>query len=294
MSFKGSLASEPGSPEAVGRAKSATPRCRGSRAHIRQHFEARISPRNEAKLRAHLLGCAECRHDYERHLILAEVDPTLRPAKERIAAGLGLSTRRRIHRAPAAGMAAAACAALVAWTLLPRDPVQQAITPPQGLALEATPSGTESFKARGGVPEAPEAALFVYRIPSDGATEPVGSAIRADDELAFSYTNGRGFRHLLVFGMDDHGRVYWYYPAWTDGEDNPKALPIQPGPERRELPDAVRHSLGGSRLRLMAVFTDVPLSVREVEDRLRSSPHADGELIPGSFSQRIVLEVEEP
>jgi hypothetical protein len=211
-------------------------------------------------MREHLQSCATCRKDYERHLLLAEIDPEVKSAEERIAVGLGIAPERRwspaLFGTIAAGIAAAVLIAVVPWSRR---------------------TSADEFQARGSPTQALSPALIVYRATAGRAPALVESTIGASDELAFSYTNPGGFAYLLVFGVDEHGHVFWYYPAWSRPEDNPSAIAVARETKPRELPDAVQHRFDGSRLRLHGVFSNTALSVREVEARLTGGrPIADG------------------
>jgi hypothetical protein len=71
-----------------------------------------------------------------------------------------------------------------------------------------------------------------------------------------------------VFGVDEHGHVFWYHPQWKRAADEPRAVAIEPTEEARELPAATRHDLDGERLTLYGVFTDEAPTVQEVERRI--------------------------
>ena len=91
----------------------------------------------------------------------------------------------------------------------------------------------------------------------------------------------------MVFGLGDGGEVYWFHPAWNDASANPRAVPISPGTGPFELPEAIAHDVQGSRLRIVALFTNEALSVREVEDAVRSGRTN----FPGATLVETVLEV---
>jgi hypothetical protein len=211
--------------------------------HVREvdrHFEGRLSPAAEAELRAHLPSCARCQRRYERRLLLARLDPRAASAEDRLAAGLGFSPRRR--RAPATlrwGALALAAAAVVLFVGTRADEPQ-----PRGGAARPT--------------------LLVYRVTSAGA-ESAGASILEGDELAFAYANPTNRRYLLIYGVDEHGHVYWFHPGWPAGSAPPSAVAAHPGAGPHELPEAVRHRFDGRRLRITAVLTDERLGVGEIE-----------------------------
>ncbi len=219
-----------------------------ARSLIRAHFALYISPRDERQLRLHLTDCEECSSRYDRQLILASLDPTAAPAARRLAAGLGLKRRGGLGTLSLQlGFALAALAALV--LLQVKKPAE--------------------FAARGSEQSAQLAQVFVYRVQPGQTGQAVGSSMRASDELAFAYVNSAGFSRLLIFGEDEHGHVYWYHPAWSDGSQNPRAIAIGSGPELRELPESIAHELDGKTLKIHSIFTNADLSVRDVERLLK-------------------------
>jgi hypothetical protein len=247
------------------------PHARARRA-IAAHFAADVTPAEERALREHLPGCGPCRALYDRHLVLAAIDPSGWPAEQRLARGLGLPGSRARRRAPMAlallGGAAAAVAVAVLVVARPAPPV-----------------------ARGGgdaadVARAPE--LLVYRLARGGAPEPSPSVIHSGDELAFAYRNPRASRRLLVFGVDEHRHVYWYHPGWSDARDNPGAVPIAAGPGLHELPAAVAHRLDGGKLVIHALFTDRALTVADVESAVAAGRAL---LLPGTTDASSAIEV---
>ena len=111
------------------------------------------------------------------------------------------------------------------------------------------------------------------------------------DELAFAYENGPGKTRLAVFGVEDaNRRVYWYYPAWTQPDEDPVAIPVETDGRRHELPDAVRQVFDGPLLEIHALFLDAPLSVRRIEALFEE--HPAGPLpIPGAVESVTTLSV---
>jgi hypothetical protein len=221
-------------------------------AHVDRHFEGTIAPADERVMREHLSGCPACRTHYERHLVLSQLDPAALPAEERMARGLGIGRRRRARVLPfvAASVAAAAAVALF---------------------LRGS-SPTDGFEARGNVVLPPPSRIYVYDVPPGGAPALAGPSVSAHDELAFAYENGAGRSRLMVFGVDEHGDVYWFYPAYTSDREDPVAIPIETDSRRHDLPDAVRHHFDGGHLSVRALFLDAPVSVHQVEALLATHP----------------------
>ncbi len=238
------------------------------------HFRGDIDPEGERRMRAHLPQCHGCQRYYERCLLREKLDPSGLGPEVRLARGLGLHPRKKAVSgwtlASACATAALLVAALIAMKLRPSD---------------------DGFAARGGVtPDRAE--IFAYRTNPWERLER-RARIRANDEIAFAYTNPGGFHRLLVYGVDEHGHVYWYHPAWVEPMDDPHAIAIAAGPELHELPEAIRHALDGHELALHAVFINDDVSVRRVESLLAKSngPGATA-AIEGSYECVLPLVVE--
>lgn len=252
-----------------------TPACAESPL-VDHHFSGRIHPRDEQRLRTHLPGCSTCRERYERHLLLARLDPRAPDARTRLARGLGLDAR-----APAAPWrlalvpVAVACLALlmvrIPWT--------------------GTTTGDDGFTARGAGNAVADARLRVYAVEPGGHTTLLGPTLRPDQELAFSFRNPDAHRFLMVFARDSAGRVYWYHPSWTDPASNPSAVPILPSEDPRELPEAISHALTPGPLSLHAVFLDAPLTVRDMEALLAKDSSLESVLPSGADSSTLQLQV---
>jgi hypothetical protein len=113
-------------------------------------------------------------------------------------------------------------------------------------------------------------------VAGDGVTrtQRAGSSIRAGEPLAFSFTNppAAGYNHLMVFAVDGAGRVFWFWPAWTNPAEDPAATVISPGTEPMELGESVRHPLTPGRITIYGLFTNQDMHVRQVEAALGKGP----------------------
>jgi len=227
---------------------------------VARHFSASISLAKERDLRTHLPACASCSAFYERHLLYETVTRARRPPWQRLAAGLGIGVPGRprpMTRVLQSSLVVAGTVAAAALFLLHGRPTPDV--------------AGEGFAPRGTLaPAALAARIDVYRVAPGQPPTLAAGRITARDELAFAYRNPRGFRYLLLFGVDEQHNVYWFHPAWTDAKHPPVAIPIQPGAAPRELGEAVSHDLRGRQLRVMAVFANQPLSVTTIEEQIRS------------------------
>lgn len=220
---------------------------------VDRHFEGGNRPEQELRLREHLSSCDECHRYYERHQLFSGLDPWAMPAEQRLARALGLlgpsaAWHGRRASVPLAPLVLAGVAAACLGLFLLR---------PSGRAPE--------FVARGAA-AAPR--VWAYRIAPDGKANALEDFMAASDELAFAYDVPDNDERLLIFGVDEHRHVVWYHPAWTEPATSPVAVPIASG--RHELPEAVSHALDGVELTLYAVFTDQPITVRDVEQTIAS------------------------
>ena len=166
---------------------------------VDRHFGGRSRLATDRQLREHLPTCATCRTRYDRQLLLARLDPRAPSAEDRLARGLGFSPAPKRYRYLLPAFAAVA----LCFAVWPRS---------------------AGFQARG-TPEQ----LFVYRVRAGQAPAQVSGEIAPGDELAFAYANAR-HRHLLIYGVDEHGHVYWYHPAWPDGAAAPIAISTDSSP----------------------------------------------------------------
>jgi hypothetical protein len=214
-------------------------------------FAKRATPAEAHALYEHMEGCADCRAEYERHLLFESLLPREEKvsAEDRIRQTLplvrSLPSRRWI--AVASMVAAAAC-----FFLFMRRPA----------------ADDNAFHARGVGTTTAGPAFEVYRL--NGGSERATS-ITKDDELAFAYTNPNGAHYLLIFAVDEGRHFYWYYPAWTNAAEEPSALAIKPASSLVELGEGIRHDIVGKQLRVYAVWSDSAMTTREAESKFPSA-----------------------
>jgi hypothetical protein len=203
---------------------------------VARHFAGSLSANEEQQLREHLPTCAACRGLYQRHGVVAGLDPAARTRQERLGRAIGFRGRRFV-------------AALALFVALRTDEPPEFVSRGSGAAATSHPGSLRIFQA------------------GDGWVKPAAETIRAGDELTFGYTNPAGKKFLAVYAVDATGEVRWYAPTWTDAKDDPRMIPIEAGPRLRGLGKAVKHELPAGKLTVHAVFLDEALSVRQLEAR---------------------------
>jgi len=222
-------------------------------ASIDTYFERGLSPESAHALYGHIPTCAGCRRRYDRRLVLASLLPGSMGPKARLRTSLDVPsvprTAPRWWATAAAALAVAACLALFARSRSHDD---------------------ASFHERGAT-RTSGPRLEVYRL-NGPSPRYVTDIVANREELAFAYTNPTAKKRLLVFAVDEHRHVYWYYPAWTVPDERPIAVPIVATRESVELKEGVKHDFDAQLLRLYGVFTDEPMTTTEVEDKLAAMP----------------------
>ncbi|RME21757.1 MAG: hypothetical protein D6806_14115 [Deltaproteobacteria bacterium] len=106
----------------------------------------------------------------------------------------------------------------------------------------------------------------------NGTSVGLGKTYRPSAALAFSYTNigPEPFGYLMIFGVDSAGRIHWFHPAYLREGTNPESIGIEAGASERELPEKIRFNPAPGRLRIVALFTNRPLRVLQVEKMMKN------------------------
>jgi hypothetical protein len=222
---------------------------------VDDHFERVISPGEERSLREHLPGCERCRAYYERRMLLARLDPSAPSAADRLLGGLGLHRQRRWGNTM--GWLGIAATAAIAGAV-----VFGHVSSPRLV--------DDGFAARGNGPARNNVQAFA--LLKGHISQPLQGHMSVSDELAFSYENPESKPYLMIFGVDEHRHVYWYYPSWTDPAQPPTSAPAEKSSGVHELPEAVRQAIDGRHLALHGVFLDAPISVLDVEKQVQAQP----------------------
>jgi hypothetical protein len=241
------------------------------------HFAKGLSLADEARLRGHLPECAACRQAYEGYQIAERLDPKARKPRERLAAALGLPSEVKGPMGRGVRWAIATASVVGAAALL--------------LMVTTKDQPENGLVSRGKAIESMEALdVAVFRVKGERESMRVKDVVSPEDELAFAYRNETGKSFLMIFARDGADQTLWYYPAWTDPADNPRAVPITKQVGLKELPEAVRHALRGSSLTVHALFMDKALDARTVEARVAQGGFA-ADANAGEVLRTLVFEV---
>jgi hypothetical protein len=93
------------------------------------------------------------------------------------------------------------------------------------------------------------------------------------DGLSFTiYNRSRAPQQLLLFAVDSHQEVHWFYPAFEDAQSNPTSVTVPGAPEVTTLSEGVvMEGPAPGALQLVALFVPKVTAVREVEAALKAS-----------------------
>jgi hypothetical protein len=241
------------------------------RSLIDRHFALDARLADQSVLRAHLDGCADCRGYYDRHLLLAQLDPAAPSLEDRLAASLGFSRRRR------------AVPLTIALTL--------ATLSAAAILLFATRGREAEFAARGGG-SAPGPALQIYCTSCGKPAPRLGETVPASASLAFTYQNPGGRKRLMVLAVDEGRKVYWFHP---DPQASPVAVAIESSAAPRELPVEIDQAFVGRTVRILGLFSDEPLPVAKVEGLVDASGCASLRALAATcVEQRVAVAREKP
>lgn len=251
---------------------------------VDQYFDGRLSAERSHAMFEALQDDEAAQAYFERRQVLADLDPAAGDAAARIGQSLGFAVPSpEPERSPLLswlpGLSIVGAAAAVLLLVVPGGEGTDPRPPPS-----RPPPSSDGFTSRGNgtVDAGLKPDIVAYRISGKGDAQTsveVQDSIAATDELAFAYLNPTGKKHLMVWGVDEGGSVFWYHPAWTDAANNPAAVAVRQAKTLTELPEAIAHDLSGKQLSLFALLTDERPTVRDVEAALRAGKTPGGELL---------------
>lgn len=111
------------------------------------------------------------------------------------------------------------------------------------------------------------AGVRVYRVAPAGKPERLTGTLSTEDGLLFSYTNlgSSPFDYLVIFSVDAHKNVRWFYPAYEQPGTNPPSISIKHDLADVPLPDLINQDWAPGPIAIHALFSSRPLHVLEVE-----------------------------
>jgi hypothetical protein len=154
----------------------------------------------------------------------------------------------------------------------------------------------DEFRVKSDLPPATEQDRWVgiqaFSVGDSGTPAALRDVHKKSDYLVFSYTNlGESpYDFMMIFAVDERGRVYWFHPAYTQAGEDPVSVKISRGAERVELREKVRHEYPEGRLWIYGLFTNEPMKVSSIEKMLKAAE--PGERIPLQGSAQHVLALE--
>jgi hypothetical protein len=116
--------------------------------------------------------------------------------------------------------------------------------------------------------------------------------IASDEQLGFAYAKAPGAKRLMIFGVGEQGRVFWYEPGLGDSTASSAGLPISDGELLHELSDPLTQTLDEGTIRLFALFTTrEDLRASEVEAAVAEARPALALRLPGCELRSVPLHV---
>ncbi len=246
---------------------------------VDRYFAGSLGPAAVSRMFRRLWRCETCRARYERHLVYERSLPdglaageerlwqSILASADRAADSARVSTfpraLRRVLSRPATLLGAGAFAAAALWAVVGRPP-----HPLPGV-LSRGSSETETTLSP---------TLHLFRSIGEHATEAVDRTVHPNDGILIAYSNpSADLAFLMVFAVDVHGDVHWYYPAYERAGENPAAPAIRTRALGVELNEEIRHPLPVGPLRVFALFLRRPLLVDEVERQVSEAWNRHGQ-----------------
>lgn len=228
---------------------------------IERHFAGDLEKSKEQAMRKHLPECASCRKYYERHMMLADLDPKALLPEERLEKALGLKRKFRMppFLLPATAMTVVAIVLIVLFVK------------PINFSLKSS-----GFAFRGEtLTQTLSPHVWVFRMQKNNKPMPVENEIMREDELAFAYDNPTKKPYFLIVGIDELQHIYWFQPPWVDPNQNPVAPTAKTLPGKHTIPLATSHAYEGNALAVYGFFVDRSWSVKEAEAQILKNLEAN-------------------
>ena len=133
----------------------------------------------------------------------------------------------------------------------------------------------QGFEARGGGDATGSRLGFEVYVHQKGrAAARLAEAQRVSTSTGYSFVvlnRSHQQQYLMLFALDAHKDVHWFYPAFVDPKSDPSSLLVPAAPEVRALPEGITpERAAAGPVRFVALFTAAPLRVAEIEARVRA------------------------
>jgi hypothetical protein len=152
------------------------------------------------------------------------------------------------------------------------------------MARPHAPTEIDGVVARGSGRHVGPVSVEVLRIRGTAAVPIEGASLAPGDGIAVRYWNTSSERRFLaVFALDAGETVHWIHPAYLDPSSNPTSIALRPSAQGELLDEVVepeRPAFGP--LRVVALLSREPISVRTVEGRLATKHRSIAELFPAA------------
>ena len=222
-----------------------------------------VTLEQQRQLLQHVRGCRSCGPQAERmRLLTGELRGlSLAPPAPAFTASVLAQLRARPARSRGSRLPLLAAAGLAALGLLAVVQLQA----PRG-----------ELEARGGGVASRDRVGIQVRVHEPGQAPALLTSRRVvsvDAGYSFVLLNrSRKPQHVMLFALDARSEVHWFYPAFLDPHSDPRSLAVPPTPDVQALPEGITPEQPAvGPFQIAALFTAAPLTVSEVEKRIRES-----------------------
>ena len=140
--------------------------------------------------------------------------------------------------------------------------------------IHAAISGRDAEPYLGVKGQAPVLEVFAMRDEGRPFAVKRGQSLKPKDRIRF-VVNPAGAKYVLVASRDSKGAFTVYHPFGATQSESLSTRPGEPeGPRKIELSSTIELDETAGRERLIAVFSDQPVTARDVEQALAANPDA--------------------
>jgi hypothetical protein len=254
-------------------------------------MEGEVTLADDRGLRTHVTECARCAAEVRRlRALMVDLSrlPSTAPAPNFVRdIEATLTQQPRRGRRPPSVLLGATAAALCAIAIgIVRFEVTQ-------------PNSAGTFVARGSTPQ--RNARLGFEIYAHEPGRPAfrireGQRLHTDTGYTFVAINRtRAAQYVMLFALDAHNEVHWFYPAFLDPATDPSARLLPAQPQVQPFPDGVTlDDPAPGLICFVGLFSKLPVRVSTVEALLRSDGlRALSKAFPDTTIQELRAELQE-